>query len=151
MIPRTRFVYVYTPDDWQGSYYTEDERIYVQYYARPIDNVTSLGFIRNESVLQYKRLQRKAERLRKEGYRFREGSVPNIHNYKNSVNKVRAKGVETERRHNEMCEDEYSEFSVVRAKRAVSARNLNGWHWLEGGWTSQSRGWKRSKKRKQWQ
>ncbi len=145
-----RYRYVYKDD---GAWVPEWARTYVQYTNWWDYTSTGVGFFISDEASARIDLIRNAQYLERFGnaYVFRRSPVPGRGGRKNSIHSVRAKGAMTEHKHDEMCkaelEPEYGR--LVRHKRAyVTKMNATDWD-HPYGYNSQ-RGWKRSKKRKQW-
>jgi len=130
-------------DAVHAYWYDQSERIYVQYYKNVLDNITSLGFIINRATQAKNRQENRYAQIYKLGYKFREGSVPRIHHRNNSVYRYRGHGIQKELREGVDCK-------YVRTKRYALAKRLNGWDLFEGSFNTKGRGWKRTKKLKQW-
>ncbi len=107
------------------------------------------GYVLNHEACRQHDIKKKGERLLKEGWQgHRKGSVPFVHNYKNDVTPNRANGLKSEFKHNEHCKTVYPNFKLVRAKRAFIPKCAMDWDFYDH--YNRQRGWKRSKKRKQW-
>ncbi|AAQ64125.1 hypothetical protein KVP40.0054 [Vibrio phage KVP40] len=145
-----RYRYIYKVDE--GSWVPEWARTYVR-YERFWTMRLEVGFYIADEASRKLDLIRKAERLAsyKGNYVFRYTPVPHTGGYKNWVSTIRGKGLMSEIHHNKICKDEIEpEYgNVVRKKRDKLVRCLRDWDGLES-YHSQQRGWKRSKKRKQW-
>ncbi|CAM0043053.1 hypothetical protein VPHF86_0081 [Vibrio phage F86] len=134
--------------------YPEHMRAYVIYasWTNMFDNEVRY-YISDEA---YKRMQarRRGNWLEKfgDGYIFRRTPVPCGGGWKNSIWPERAKGAMAEHNHNLMCKNELErEYGkLVRMKRA----QINELHATDYDYPycrgNRTRGWKRSKKRKQW-
>ncbi|AUR85812.1 hypothetical protein NVP1081O_077 [Vibrio phage 1.081.O._10N.286.52.C2] len=85
-------------------------------------------------------------------YIFRKTPVPCVHNRRNVVMPKRQHGAMAEHNHNLMCRDVFEKGVIgklVRQKRAYCSKMIaTDWD-FPCGYNAQ-RGWKRSKKRKQW-
>lgn len=110
-----------------------------------------LGFVLTNETEARDMLARKAVWLKDKGWQgHRIGSVPGIHNYKGFVRDKRSNGLKAEFKHNELCETFYKNFKgLVRLKRKRIPTEAMDWDFydLHG---ARERGWKRTKKRKQW-
>lgn len=102
------------------------------------------GFVVDRVKLKMLELERKTESLSKMGYKFRNGPVPTIHKYKCSIHGAKKSGLMKEAKTNEGTHQAFK-----RAKRESLVKDLIDWDGITH-YNSQ-RGWKRSKKRKQYE
>ncbi|CAM0035978.1 hypothetical protein VPHD527_0085 [Vibrio phage D527] len=145
------YKYIFKLDE--GPNYPEWARVYVQYNNWWNPCTTGVGYYLVDGASKRFNLIRNAEYLarHKGAYVYRYTPLPNGGGWKNSIHSVRAKGAMAEHKHDEMCKAELeAEYGrIVRHKRAyVTKMNATDWDHPHG-YNSQ-RGWKRSKKRKQW-
>lgn len=89
--------------------------------------------------------------LRALGHIHRRTPVPGTGRYRKDVHRRTIHGLSHEHRSDEVCYSEYRDLNLVRAKRRYSVSKSRGWYWgfRENHFNSQ-RGWKRTKKRKQY-
>lgn len=142
----------YVFKEYDGSHVPEWARTYVRYTRWWDTSTTDVGFFISKDAERHITLMRKLDYLLKNGgYEFRRTPLYGMGGYKNSIHAVRAKGAMAEHNHNLMCKDELeAEYGVlVRMKRAQVTRDNATDYDHPYGYNSQ-RGWKRSKKRKQW-
>ncbi|AGB07060.1 hypothetical protein [Vibrio phage XZ1] len=136
---------------WDGEWVPEWARTYVRYQS--FWSPERVGFYMSTSARRMIDLIRNGECLAryKGNYVFRYTPVPHTGCYKNWIHARRGNGLMSEMHHNKFCEDEIeAEYGkVVRKKRAHTVRCLLDWDGLSS-YKSPQRGWKRSKKRKQW-
>lgn len=84
-------------------------------------------------------------------YVFRQTPIPRTCKYRNSICTQRGKGIRRELFDNGVCEVVYPKWKFVRGKRNKLAKRLNGWYMFDGGSSNtKGRGWKRTKKARQW-
>ncbi|CAL9963895.1 hypothetical protein VPHK567_0085 [Vibrio phage K567] len=145
------YKHIYKLDD--ARWVPEWARTYVQYRQWYDWCNIGVGFYISKEANSRLNLMRNSEYLAryKGAYVYRYTPLPNGGGWKNSIHSVRAKGAMTEHKHDEMCKAELeAEYGrIVRHKRAyVTKMNATDWD-HPYGYNSQ-RGWKRSKKRKQW-
>lgn len=130
-------------DDW---YNTPDSwKIWVQYKVH-YQQKTKIGWIMDESKRKQYWLERKTEEWGK-GYEFRRTPVPGTRHKQVHISKKRSCGFRREMGANLNCPD-----SLVRGKRKEILTMANSWsEEIRWEWrTNHNRGWKRTKKKKQW-
>lgn len=94
-------------------------------------------------------LIRTAMVLDRYNHKFRRSPVRGTSKWGNWVNAKRRNGFRTEAGYNHECSHEYPELHLTRAKRKKVVDLANDWDFYDRNHNRQ-RGWKRSKKRKQW-
>lgn len=91
----------------------------------------------------------KGIQLRRVGHIHRKNPVPGTGRYTNCIHKRTIHGLSHEHRSNDVCQSEYPEYNLIRPKRRHDIRGYVYWDFRDHHFNSQ-RGWKRSKKRKQY-
>ncbi len=117
---------------------------------RRIEGKTSIGYVFNEEALARRSLKNKAKWLDKKGWQgHRVGSVPWVSCHKNAVKARKIHGLLKEFKDNLSCKESYKSFdNLVRRSRNLVVVECNDWDGICH--YNAQRGWKRSKKRKQW-
>lgn len=151
-----RYVYFYNPEDefpkvpeWAKTY------VKVKSYPWVTDPLNDL-FYRFKAVYyisetDQRRMQliNRGRELEKEGHVFRRSPVRwTGYGNRNSINRVRAKGIMAEYKHNLDCDQYLSEYQVVRRKRHGDIKYFMDW----GSEYNRVfiKNWKRTKKKRQW-
>lgn len=93
------------------------------------------------------------DKLERQNHQFRQSPVWYTGKYKNHISARKISGKKGEKASNDYCDQEFPEYQLVRQKRKEVIDKYLSWSYdeLDGyhNYNSQ-RGWKRSKKRKQW-
>jgi hypothetical protein len=125
-------------NDWYVRHPFQSERFEVKWYVSHGD--MSMIYL----------CQQYAWLLRCGGYTFRRNPVPCIKHYKNHIGRKHGIGAMSEHNHNLMCAKELSQYpNITRGKRRELIKLFATDYDYPNGYNSQ-RGWKRSKKSKQW-
>ncbi len=136
---------VYSRYDREIIFCQKDEGVYGR---------TSIGYVLNKELIARDWLKKKTKMLVLNGWQgHRVGSVPLVHKYKNDIKPRKTKGFLKELKNNISCEESYKSFyKLVRKSRKGIVVKCNDSCELdhENVHGNAQRGWKRSKKRKQW-
>lgn len=138
--------YVHPKDEtWYNT--PEEWKIWVQYYTWYKER-TQIGWIMDEAKRKAYWAEREADNIRKLGhYEFRRTPVPGVGHKRTHIRAKTHSGFRKEQAANDNCPKQ-----LVRKKRAYVVLQANCWgenlrmHYRE----NHNRGWKRSKKQKQW-